>query len=229
MIHLRNLYLVGTLDQILMFEHKYNIKPDVLCFENGIVNKDDFVMDYVLSEHNFIPSIVAIIRIKETEKRFTLMKKFYSNLCQIDYTTNVCTDYVMLNKVHIDDINYDNSNNTNINDTMNTDINDDANNNTDNKNNKPKPKSLKKQLIAISDESDDIKSDDINPDDSKLEKKKTTVRVKKEKKITESELAKKDEAKENRKKTKELNNSIKDLSSLTECVKKITENLNHLE
>jgi hypothetical protein len=97
MIHLRNLYLVGTLEQIMAFENKYDIKPDVLCFENAIVNKDDFVMDYVLSEYKYIPSIVAIIRIKETEKRFTLMKKFYPQLCKIDYETNVCTKFIVLN------------------------------------------------------------------------------------------------------------------------------------
>jgi len=162
MLHLRNLYLIGTLDQILMFEQKYNIKPDVLCFENGIVNKNDFVMDHVLYEHHFIPSIISIIRIKETEKRFVLMKKFYPNLCQIDYTTNI-SEYVVL----------------------------------DNKNVNENDIQLQIPLIQLED------SDDIM-----VPEKKKTIDVKKNKKITESDLAEKDKAKDNRKRVKKLKQQI---------------------
>ena len=105
--HLRNLYLMSNIDNINYFEGKHNLVPDVLCFENALLNKELAVMSYVFENYNYVPSVLAITRIKEEEKRFTLLRKFYPKLCIIDYNTNVCNDFKLLqqdNPENTDDI-----------------------------------------------------------------------------------------------------------------------------
>lgn len=94
--HLRNLYLMSNLDNINYFEGKHNLVPDVLCFENALLNKELTVMSHVFENYNYVPNVLAITRIKEEEKRFTLLRKFYPELCKIDYKTNVCNDFKLL-------------------------------------------------------------------------------------------------------------------------------------
>jgi hypothetical protein len=94
--HLRNLYLLYNLETIHEFEQKYNIVPDVLCFENSLVNSDHFVFSYVIDNYNFKPNVLAVVRIPDSKRRISLLAKFYPELCTIDYETGVDQSYNVL-------------------------------------------------------------------------------------------------------------------------------------
>lgn len=99
MYHLRNLYLICEFDKIAYFEEKYEVEPDVLCFENALLNKDQSVMNYVFDNYNYKPNILAITRIKEDDKRMMLLIKFYPELCKIDYVTGVTSEFKVIKDI----------------------------------------------------------------------------------------------------------------------------------
>lgn len=74
----------NTLNDIKEYIEFTKLVPNLYCLENGLHNDCEGVLQYILDELKFAPTIVNIISVKDEMKRFYLLKKFYPSMVKIE-------------------------------------------------------------------------------------------------------------------------------------------------
>jgi len=96
---LRDMFYSSNYYALCDFMTQHNLTPDICCFENGIANKYHEVMMYIFDTCKYVPSLMAILQVKDMARRSMLMIVFYKEHSNIAYATNNCMPNKTINFV----------------------------------------------------------------------------------------------------------------------------------
>lgn len=83
--HLRNIYLLLRLEDILYFQDTNELEPDIFCFENSLNNSDTSVVDFVVQNYSYKPSALGILKINDNQRRILYFKKYFPDMLNLDH------------------------------------------------------------------------------------------------------------------------------------------------
>lgn len=84
--YFKNMFIFKSWYDIEQFMKKYNMIPDIVCFEKSLLNSDSNVFEEIHKQYKYVPSTVTLFFADiPFTKRISMIRRFYPDLIKIDY------------------------------------------------------------------------------------------------------------------------------------------------
>ena len=77
-----------SVNKIKKFIKLHNVTPDLYCFENAIISSNIYLINYVVTEYKYVPTIPIIMKCSPWDFAVTLLYHFYPELAKFHFIKN---------------------------------------------------------------------------------------------------------------------------------------------